>query len=56
MGKSRVVLWKSHTLPRPELQAAVVGAKLARHVTRELNWHLDGVHIWTDYDCHRLPA
>ena len=48
MGKSRVVPRKSHTLPRLELQAAVVGAKLARHVTRELSWQLDGVHLWTD--------
>ena len=48
MGKSRVVPRKAHTLPRLELQAAVVGAKLARHVARELSWQLDGIHLWTD--------
>ena len=48
LGKSRVVPRKKQTIPRLELTAARIGAKLAACVQRELDLPLDATVMWTD--------
>lgn len=48
MGKSRVTPKKITTLPRMELVAAVLSAKLMRHVFRELRVTVSRVVMWSD--------
>ena len=46
MAKSRVAPLKTLTLPKLELMAAVIGARLAKHVRQSIN--VDHVHLWSD--------
>ncbi|XP_076810887.1 uncharacterized protein LOC143453439 [Clavelina lepadiformis] len=48
IGKSRVAPLKSVTIPRLELSAAVVGAKLSRLVVKELQLKIKRAVYWTD--------
>ena len=48
LGKSRVAPLKLQTLPRLELTAAVVGARLAGQCARELELAVDKVTMWSD--------
>ena len=48
MGKSRVAPLKSISIPRLELTAATVGAKLSKFILDELDIAEITVHYWTD--------
>jgi hypothetical protein len=48
MGKSRVAPLKSISIPRLELTAATVGAKLSKFVLEELDFDNISVFFWTD--------
>ena len=48
MGKSRVAPLKPITIPRLELTAATVAAKLSAFVCHELEYNFDNVIFWTD--------
>ena len=48
MGKSRVAPLKSISIPRLELTAATVGAKLSKFILDELDVDDITVHFWTD--------
>ena len=48
MGKSRVAPLKAISIPRLELTAATVGAKLAKFILDELDVSDISVHFWTD--------
>lgn len=46
IAKSRVAPLKSLTLPRLELMAGLIGARLTKHVQKELK--IENVQLWTD--------
>ena len=46
MSKTRVAPLKALTLPRLELMATVIGARLARHIMDSI--HIEEVFLWTD--------
>lgn len=48
MAKSRVAPMKRITLPRLELLAAFITAKLLYHVVQALRIPVDSAHIWSD--------
>ena len=48
MGKSRVAPLKSISIPRLELTAATVGAKMSKFILNELDIDVITVHYWTD--------
>ena len=47
-GKSRVVPLKGCTIPRLELQAAVLGAKVSSQLSQELSLTVDAQYYWSD--------
>ena len=47
-GKSRVAPLKILTIPRLELQAAVMGTRLADTIPSELRLNIDNMHFWSD--------
>ena len=47
-GKSRVVPLKILTIPRLELQVAVMGARLADTIRSELRLNIDKIYFWSD--------
>ena len=49
LGKSRVVPRKKQAIPRLELTAARIGAKMAACVQRKLDLPLDAAVMWTDF-------
>lgn len=51
MGKSRLAPIKSVTIPRLELSAAVVAARLDQICRQELTYPIDQSHFWTDSTC-----
>ena len=55
MSKTRVAPLKALTLPRLELMATVLGARLARHIMDSI--HIEEVFLWTDSQIvlHWLP-
>ncbi|GAA54825.1 WDFY family member 4 [Clonorchis sinensis] len=48
MGKSRVAPIKSVTIPRLELQAAVIAVRLMCHLLKQLEVRFDNIYFWTD--------
>ncbi|XP_067931116.1 uncharacterized protein [Watersipora subatra] len=48
IGKSRVSPLKPITVPRLELQAAVMATRLGTMIKKELRVHVDSEHYWTD--------
>ena len=48
MAKSRVAPIKPLTLPRLELQGAVLAIRLKETVVKEMDWKFDTVYFWTD--------
>ena len=48
MGKSRVAPLKPVSVPRLELVAAVLAAKLSALIVREFQINLSAVYLWTD--------
>jgi len=48
MGKSTVKPLKPMSMPRLELVAAVLGAKLGAKICNELDLHVHRVYFWTD--------
>ncbi|KER30449.1 hypothetical protein T265_13163, partial [Opisthorchis viverrini] len=48
MGKARVAPLKSVTIPRLELQAAVLAVRLMRHLVKQLEVRFDNIYFWTD--------
>ena len=48
MGKSRVAPLKPMSIPRLELQAAVMGARMAKCITDGHNVNIHAIHFWTD--------
>ncbi|XP_043471598.1 uncharacterized protein LOC122504516 [Leptopilina heterotoma] len=48
VGKSRVSPLKPISIPRMELQGALIGSRLADFVTRELEMKIDERYFWTD--------
>ena len=51
MGKSRLAPIKSVTIPRLELSAAVVAARLDQICRKELTFNIDESKFWTDGTC-----
>lgn len=47
-AKARVAPMKAQTIPRLELQACLIGARLASTIIREHRWQPDRVTYWTD--------
>ena len=48
LGKARVAPMKVMTVPKSELQAALLAARLKREICRELTVTVDKVFMWTD--------
>ena len=48
MGKSRVSPIKPLTIPKLELQAAVLGTRIAKSILAEHRYEIDGIHFWSD--------
>ncbi|KAK3754172.1 hypothetical protein QZH41_007960 [Actinostola sp. cb2023] len=48
MSKSKLAPLKRLTLPRLELMAALITARLARYVIKALNLQANSVYLWTD--------
>ncbi|XP_058803620.1 uncharacterized protein LOC131671301 [Phymastichus coffea] len=48
MAKTRVAPVKSTTIPRLELQAAVLGTRLAANISKELDIKINNVVFWSD--------
>ena len=48
MSKARVAPVKIMTIPRLELQAAVLASEMHKFITTELDFHVDQVYFWTD--------
>jgi hypothetical protein len=51
MGKSRLTPLKAVTIPRMELSAAVVAARLDRIIRSEIDLEIDESYFWTDSTC-----
>ena len=47
LGKARVVPMKVVTVPKLELQAALLAARLKREICRALTFNVDKVFMWT---------
>ena len=47
MAKSRLAPIKTVTLPRSELNAAVLGARLSQFITTELDLPIERIQFWT---------
>ena len=48
LGKARVSPMKVMTIPKPELQAALLAARLKQDICRALTVHVNKVFMWTD--------
>ena len=48
MAKNRIAPIKSITLPKLELMGAVIGAKLAQHICKNLPGNISDVTFWSD--------
>jgi len=48
MSKSRVALLKTLTLPRLELQGAVLAIRLKETIVNEMRTPIKSIHFWTD--------
>lgn len=51
MGKSRLALLKPVTIPRMELSAAVLSARLDRMIQEDIEFAIDQSLFWTDSTC-----
>ena len=48
LGKARVAPLQHHTITKLELQAALLGTRLANFVQHEQRLSFDSIHLWTD--------
>ena len=48
LGKARVAPLQQHTITKLELQAALLGSRLAKFIQREQRLTINAIHLWTD--------
>ena len=48
LGKARVAPLQQHTITKLELQAALLGSRIANFVQHEQRLSFDSIHLWTD--------
>lgn len=48
MAKSRVAPLRLSSIPRLELNAALVGSRLVSQIKEDLDLNIDGTYLWTD--------
>ena len=48
LGKARVAPLQQHTITKLELQAALLGSRLAKFIQREHRLTINAIHLWTD--------
>ena len=48
LGKARVAPLQQHTITKLELQAALLGSRLAKFIQREQSLTINAIHLWTD--------
>ena len=48
LGKARVAPLQQHTINKLELQATLLGSRLAKFIQREQRLTINTIHLWTD--------
>ena len=48
IGRTKVAPLNQESIPKLELQAAVIGGRLCKFTTEESRLHFNAIHFWTD--------